>query len=71
MAARSPVRYIAGPEVILMAIEKDVVQRFAPALSGGDGYIQIVLYPALPDEFIKMAGSEVGIKWGILSIGFT
>jgi len=48
-----------------------VVQSFAPALGGGDGYIQILLCPALPDEFIKTAGSEAGIKWYILGVGFT
>jgi hypothetical protein len=47
-----------------------MVQCFASAFGGGYSYIQIVLCPALPDEFIKTAGSKAGIEWSILGIGF-
>ena len=53
------------------AIEKDMVQRLAPALGGSDGYVQIVLYLILSDELGKVAGSEVGVKWYVLDAGFT
>jgi hypothetical protein len=40
-----------------------VVQRLAPALGGGDGYVQVVLDLALADEIIKTTWPQAGIKW--------
>jgi hypothetical protein len=48
-----------------------VVQGFPPALGGGDGDLQVVLYFILPDELIEAAGPEAGVKGYILGAGFT
>ena len=48
-----------------------MVQRLIPALGSGNSYIQIVLNPSLPDEVIKTPWSQAGIKWYVLSTGFT
>jgi hypothetical protein len=48
-----------------------VVQCLASAFGSGDSYIQIVLNPGLPDEVIKTPWSQAGIKWYVLSSGFT
>ena len=52
------------------AIEQYMVERLASALSCGDGYVYILFNPVLPDEVIKTAGSQAGIKRCILGIGF-
>jgi hypothetical protein len=48
-----------------------MVQRLAPALSRGDGYLKIFLNLILPDKFSKVAGSEAAVKGCILGSGFT
>ena len=48
-----------------------MVQCLAPAFGSGDSYVQIILNLGLPDEVIKLAGSEAGIKLCVLSAGFT
>ena len=48
-----------------------MVQRFVPAFGGGDGYVQIVFDLALPDEVIKTPWPQAGIKWYVLTAGFT
>ncbi len=48
-----------------------MVQGLTSTFGGGGGYVQIVLNPGLPDELIKVAGSEAAVKWYILSAGFT
>jgi len=52
-------------------VKQYMVQRITPAFSRGDGYVQVILNLVLPDEFIKVAWPEAGIKRGILNIGFT
>ena len=53
------------------SVEYYVVQCFAPAFGSGDSYIQILLNPILPDEVIKAPGTETGIQWRVLGVGFT
>jgi len=53
------------------AVEQNVVQRLTPALGRGDGDIQITLDFVLPDELIKVAGTEAGIQGGVLGAGLT
>ncbi len=48
-----------------------MVQRLAPAFGSGDSYVQVVLNLALPDEIIKTPWPQAGIKWYVLSAGFT
>jgi hypothetical protein len=48
-----------------------MVQRLSPAFGGGDGDVQVVLELILPDELIKAAGPEAGVKRYVLSAGFT
>jgi hypothetical protein len=48
-----------------------VVWCLASAFSRGDGDVQVALNLILPDELVKAAGPEAGIKRGILGIGFT
>ena len=48
-----------------------MVQCLAPAFGSSNSYVQIVLDPDLPDEIIKTPWSQAGIKWYILSTGFT
>lgn len=52
-------------------VEKDMVQRFSSAFGCGDGYVQVFLDFVLPDEIIKVAGAQAGIKWYVFSAGFT
>jgi hypothetical protein len=46
-----------------------MVQRFPPALGGSNGDVQVVLNLVLPDELIKTAGSETGVKRYVLGTG--
>jgi hypothetical protein len=46
-----------------------VVQRFAPALSRSDGYLQVFLDLFLPCEVVKAVGAEAGVKGGVLGFG--
>jgi hypothetical protein len=39
-----------------------MVQCFIPGFGGGDGYLEVVFNPRLPDKIIKAAGTEAGIK---------
>ncbi len=48
-----------------------MVKRLAPALGSSDSYVQVFLDLALPDEVIKTPRSQAGIKWYVLSAGFT
>jgi len=48
-----------------------MVQRLAPTFGSSDGYVQVVFDLALPDEVIKTPWPQAGIKWYILSVGFT
>jgi len=48
-----------------------MVQRLASTFGRGDGYVQIILNPGLPNEVIKVTGSEAGVKWYVFSAGFT
>ncbi len=48
-----------------------MVQRLVPAFGGGDSYAQVIFNLALPDEVVKTARSQAGIKWRILGAGFT
>ena len=48
-----------------------MVQRLAPAFGSSDGYVQVVFDLTLPDEVIKTPWPQAGIKWYILSVGFT
>ena len=52
-------------------VEEYMVQRFVSAFSRRDSYVQIALNLVLADEIIKATGSEAGIKWYVLSAGFT
>jgi len=48
-----------------------VVQRFTPTFGGDDSNVQVLLDLALPDEVIETPWPQAGIKWYILSAGFT
>ena len=48
-----------------------MVQRLAPALSRGDGYLEVFLNLALPDKFSEMARPEAAVKVYVLSFGLT
>ena len=48
-----------------------MVQRLTPAFGGGNGDVQIVLNPGLPDEVPKTARSQAGIERLVLSTGLT
>ena len=48
-----------------------MVQRLTPAFGGGNGDVQIVLNPGLPDEVTKTAGPQAGIEWLIISTRFS
>jgi hypothetical protein len=52
-------------------VEQNMVQRLAPALSRGDGYLEVFLNLVLPDKFGEMAGSEAAVKGYVLSSGLT
>jgi hypothetical protein len=47
-----------------------MVQRLVPALSRGDGYLEVILNLILPDKVIKTPGAKAGVKVYILSPGF-
>ena len=48
-----------------------MVQCFTPAFGSGDSYLDVILNSMLPDEVIKTPGAQAGIKWYVLSTGFT
>ena len=48
-----------------------MVERLASAFGGGDSYIQVLFYLALPDEVIKTPWPQAGIKRRIFTISFT
>jgi len=48
-----------------------MVQCLASTFGRDDSYIQIVFDLALPNKIIKTARAQAGIKWRILTAGFT
>ncbi len=48
-----------------------MVQRPTPAFGSGDSYVQIILDLGLPDEVVKTPWPQAGIKWYVLTMGFT
>ena len=48
-----------------------MIQRLSPALSRGDGDIQILPDPGLTDKIIKPPRTEASIKREVLSAWFT
>jgi hypothetical protein len=48
-----------------------MVQRLVPALSRGDGYLQVVLNLILPDKIIKTPRSKAAVEVYILGSGLT
>jgi hypothetical protein len=48
-----------------------MVQCFPSAPGSGDSYLQVFLYPDLPDEITKVPRPEAGIKRYILSAWFS
>jgi len=47
-----------------------MVQRLAPPLGGGDGYVQVALDLALPDEVAQVAGPEVAVQRDVVAVRF-
>jgi hypothetical protein len=52
-------------------VEQNVVERFAPALGGSDGNVQILFDLCLSVEILKTAGAQAGIERRVFGIGFT
>jgi hypothetical protein len=48
-----------------------VIESFASAFAGSDGYVQVVLYSVLPDEVVEAAGSQVSIERCVFIAWFT
>jgi hypothetical protein len=48
-----------------------MVQRFPPALGGGNGDTQVLLNPGLPDKIVERFRPEAGIQRNVLGAGFT
>jgi hypothetical protein len=42
-----------------------MVERFSPALGGGDGDVQVLLYLVLADKVIEMMGTQAGIQYRV------
>ena len=50
-------------------VEKDMVDRLAAALGGGDGDFQVLLEGFLADEVVQLARAQVVIEGGVLIAG--
>jgi hypothetical protein len=53
------------------AIEQYMVQRFSPALGGGNGDTQVLLNPGLADEIVERLRPEAGVQRDVLGARFT
>jgi hypothetical protein len=61
----------AGLTQARRSVEQDVVECFATAAGGGNGYLEIFLGLVLSGKIGKVSRSETGIKWCVLGAGLT
>ena len=52
-------------------VKQDMVDRLAPALSGGDGNLEVFLDLFLPDEVGQGTRAEAGIEGCVLCVGLS